>query len=154
MAWRQDLRRHIVLVPLGVSADALEAAAAAEAVENSMSATPPAFGATPLGISGPADCAALQQLCYDAAYLRYKACAKNAQAIGVALNAWRERRIRRRVVRAGGQLCTSCGHCLCGLPEIGRCPECGRDYRLEATMMAWAMGGYLTPVTPGKSFMP
>lgn len=75
-------------------------------------------------------------------------------ALGVALNAWRERRIRRRVVRAGGQLCTSCGHCLCGLPEIGRCPECGRDYRLEATMMAWAMGGYLTPVTPGKSFMP
>jgi len=84
VAWRQDLRRHIVLVPLGVSADALEAAAAAEAVENSMSATPPAFGATPLGISGPVDCAALQQLCYDAAYLRYKACAKNAQAIGVA----------------------------------------------------------------------
>lgn len=74
--------------------------------------------------------------------------------VGFALNAWRERRIRRRVVRAGGQLCTSCGHSLCGLPEVGRCPECGREYRLDATMMAWAMGGYLPPVTPGKSSTP
>lgn len=84
VAWREDLRRLIVLVPLGVAADAVAAAAAAEAVANSMSAAPPLFGVAPLGASGPVDCAALQQLCYDAAYLRYKACAKNAQAIGVA----------------------------------------------------------------------
>ena len=41
---------------------------------------------------------------------------------------WYAIRLRRRLMRARGHICTQCGYELAGLAEQGRCPECGPEH--------------------------
>ena len=57
------------------------------------------------------------------------------------LHAWKARRelaVRRTATEADNALCWDCGYRLLGLPEEGRCPECGWPYDdLEQVRKAW-----------------
>ncbi len=55
---------------------------------------------------------------------------------------WYAIRLRRRLMRARGHICTQCGYELAGLAEQGRCPECGTEYHLDRVAAAWATWGY------------
>lgn len=54
------------------------------------------------------------------------------------INAVMMKRLRRRVTRHRGLLCTGCLYVLEGLEPAGQCPECGRDYTFQLTADAWA----------------
>ena len=47
------------------------------------------------------------------------------------------RRFARATVAADFARCLVCGYRLTGLPEEGRCPECGTEYRVDDVRGAW-----------------
>lgn len=46
-------------------------------------------------------------------------------------------RLRQRVTEVGALICPRCGHDLRGVPEPGRCPECGRWFTLTELRASW-----------------
>ncbi|QOJ14118.1 MAG: hypothetical protein HRU75_05500 [Planctomycetia bacterium] len=50
---------------------------------------------------------------------------------------WRTAWIRRAAALADGRLCTHCAYNVTGLPDAGRCPECGNAYDVAADAVLW-----------------
>ena len=48
-----------------------------------------------------------------------------------------ERGVRRDLVRSEGRMCTHCAHDLRGLEDRGVCPECGKEFDVEADRRRW-----------------
>ena len=49
----------------------------------------------------------------------------------------REKRFVERVRGLDYRVCPSCGYLLTGLPDSGKCPECGEDYELQKLRDIW-----------------
>lgn len=72
--------------------------------------------------------------------------------IGSPVVGWvHESMIRRRAAKVGYFMCTDCGFELNGLPESGRCPECGELYSKPELEIEWKRGrrGTHGRTTPG-----
>lgn len=55
----------------------------------------------------------------------------------VLLMRWRVRTLVRRAQLVAYQVCTTCGYRLCGLPNVGSCPECGMIYEIDVAVRQW-----------------
>lgn len=60
------------------------------------------------------------------------------------------RRQFKRAHDAGGRMCWNCGYALAGLADDGRCPECGRDYRLRELRENWKLSEWSPATPPGN----
>jgi hypothetical protein len=58
---------------------------------------------------------------------------------------WRTLSLRRLVTSTGFRVCIHCGYDLSSLPESGTCPECGKQYEIEAVREVWKRSGMLVP---------
>lgn len=57
--------------------------------------------------------------------------------LSVVAGRWRRRRIGRHIRASDYRVCPQCRYLLAGLPDAGRCPECGFEYSKDILIKYW-----------------